>query len=174
MQNKIVVVGNGGSGKSTMSVKLGNLLNIPVYHLDKIAWKKNWERLPLEAFEERLNVIMKNEKWILDGWSYHQSLYDRLEKCDTIIFISSPLWKCYYYVLKRQVKYAFSQNPYYPDDTASLPMTFYILKAVTRVHFNYMPELLEWLKKFEHKTIRLGSFKEINEYLKKLSPGQIT
>lgn len=32
--NKIAVIGSGGSGKSTFSRKLGNILNLPVYHLD--------------------------------------------------------------------------------------------------------------------------------------------
>jgi adenylate kinase family enzyme len=34
---KILVIGSGGSGKSTFSTRLGALLNIEVSHLDKFS-----------------------------------------------------------------------------------------------------------------------------------------
>ena len=40
--SKIIVIGSSGSGKSTLSRELSNILEIPVYHLDKLFWKPNW------------------------------------------------------------------------------------------------------------------------------------
>ena len=36
----IILTGNRGAGKSTLSRKLSDKLNIPVYHLDKIFWNR--------------------------------------------------------------------------------------------------------------------------------------
>jgi len=44
--NKIAVIGSGGSGKSTFSRKLGNILNLPVYHLDTVYWNPGWIETP--------------------------------------------------------------------------------------------------------------------------------
>ena len=39
---KIMIIGSGGAGKSTLSVKISNILNLPLFHLDAIFWKPNW------------------------------------------------------------------------------------------------------------------------------------
>ncbi|MBP9095253.1 MAG: topology modulation protein [Ignavibacteria bacterium] len=39
---KIVILGNGGSGKSTLGEKLSEKLKSPVYHLDKLAFKERY------------------------------------------------------------------------------------------------------------------------------------
>ena len=44
--NRIVVIGSAGSGKSTLSQKLGQIYSLPVVHLDKYYWKPNWVATP--------------------------------------------------------------------------------------------------------------------------------
>jgi len=39
---KIIIVGCGGAGKSTLAVLLGKKLNINVVHLDKLYWLSGW------------------------------------------------------------------------------------------------------------------------------------
>lgn len=40
---KILVTGNTGSGKSTLGKYLAKKYDIPLYGLDKIVWKENWQ-----------------------------------------------------------------------------------------------------------------------------------
>jgi adenylate kinase family enzyme len=47
---KIIIVGNGGTGKSTLGEKLGKELNIPVSHLDRLGLKKTgYEKMNLNS-----------------------------------------------------------------------------------------------------------------------------
>lgn len=39
---KIILIGSGGAGKSTMARELGKKLNVQVHHLDSLFWKPNW------------------------------------------------------------------------------------------------------------------------------------
>jgi adenylate kinase family enzyme len=39
--NKITICGVPASGKTTLANKMGEILKIPVYHLDTISWKDN-------------------------------------------------------------------------------------------------------------------------------------
>ncbi len=39
---KIMIIGSGGAGKSTLARALGSIMNIEVIHLDKLFWKSNW------------------------------------------------------------------------------------------------------------------------------------
>ncbi|HBM16819.1 MAG TPA: hypothetical protein DD381_10820 [Lentisphaeria bacterium] len=42
MAKKILIIGNCGSGKTTLSKKLSLISNLPVIHLDKHYWNPGW------------------------------------------------------------------------------------------------------------------------------------
>ncbi|PTI61893.1 AAA family ATPase, partial [Staphylococcus shinii] len=101
--SKIIVIGSSGSGKSTLSRELSNILEIPVYHLDKLFWKPNWVMTTKdEQFKIQNSLLDKNE-WIIDG-NYTGILEERLLSADTIIFLNLPRRICYYRVFKRLLK----------------------------------------------------------------------
>ena len=43
---RILIIGNGGSGKSTFAKKLHKKLNLELIHLDNLFWKPNWVQTP--------------------------------------------------------------------------------------------------------------------------------
>jgi adenylate kinase family enzyme len=47
---KIIIIGNGGTGKSTLGDQLSRLLSIPIYHIDELTMKEGWERVPESDF----------------------------------------------------------------------------------------------------------------------------
>ena len=90
---RILVIGPSGAGKSEFSRKLNKLLNIPLYHLDNIFWNEDKTHISKEEFDLKLNEILKNDKWIIDG-DYSRTYELRMEKCDTIFFLNYPLETC--------------------------------------------------------------------------------
>jgi hypothetical protein len=47
---KIAIIGNCGSGKSTLGLMLHKKLHIPLYHIDQYFWKSGWKRTdPIEC-----------------------------------------------------------------------------------------------------------------------------
>lgn len=103
---KIIVLGRTASGKTTLANKLGRVLNIPVYHLDKIFWKDNGDHLHQAEFIEKVNEIMEKSSWIIDGDNPRSKTLDtRITNADTIILYDLPLPHILWRQTKRFFKY---------------------------------------------------------------------
>lgn len=107
---KIVIIGSGGTGKSTLGRKLSEKLGVNLYHLDKIHWKPNWERNDLTHFYNELDQILVKEEWIIDG-NYFDSLERRMLHSDTIIFLDFGTLRCITNVIKRRISYHNKSRP---------------------------------------------------------------
>ncbi|MBE6037579.1 MAG: adenylate kinase [Anaerofustis stercorihominis] len=93
MNDKIIVIGCPGSGKSTFSRKLSEKINIPVYHLDNLYWNPDKTTVSSEIFDQRLSEVMKKDRWIIDG-NFSRTLEVRLSECDTVFFLDLPADIC--------------------------------------------------------------------------------
>lgn len=107
---KIAIIGSGGAGKSTLARQLGEILSLPVYHLDALYWKPNWTPTPLEEWEAMQTELLQRDAWIMDG-NFGGTMRLRLQAADTIIFMDYPNWLCLWRVLKRRWKYQGRTRP---------------------------------------------------------------
>ena len=91
---RIIIIGCGGAGKSTLARKLGEKTGLPVVHLDQIWWSPgNWQHLEREKFDRLLAEELEKPRWILDG-NFNRTLELRLTKCDTVIYLDYPRIVC--------------------------------------------------------------------------------
>ncbi len=106
---RIIILGAGGSGKSTIAKMLAKKTQIPVYHLDKEYWLPNWTRPTDDAWQEKLQHLLTNESWIMDG-NYIDSLPSRLEKADLVIMLDININICKWSIFFRTLKNYFSSR----------------------------------------------------------------
>ncbi len=105
-----MVIGSGGSGKSTFSRLLGERRSIPVVHLDQLFWQAGWTRRPKEEWLELLNRELEKDAWIMDG-NFGSTRAMRMGHADTIIFLDLPRYLCAYRILKRTLIYRNGRRP---------------------------------------------------------------
>lgn len=163
---RIIVIGCGGAGKSTLSRKLSDKLNIPVYHLDKIFWNRGWIQTPQEEFDIKLKSLVNKDKWIIDG-NYIRTLDMRVERADTIIFINMSTYLCLYRAIKRRIMYNGKSRP---DMAEGCPegVDFEFFKWILNYNKKIRPEILEKLKKYNDKTvIILNGKKAVKDFINK-------
>lgn len=100
---RILIIGCGGAGKSTLARQLGEKLNLPVVHLDQIWWAPgNWQHLEREEFDGLVLAEMEKPQWILDG-NFNRTLPMRLEKCDAVIYLDISRVTCLLSWVKRVI-----------------------------------------------------------------------
>lgn len=100
---RVLIIGCGGAGKSTLAKALGEKTGLPVVHLDKIFWSPgNWQHLPREEFDRILITELDKPQWILDG-NYDRTFSLRLAKCDTVIYLDFSRLTCLLGWIKRVI-----------------------------------------------------------------------
>lgn len=97
---RIMIIGRPGSGKSTFSAWFSKELNIPVFHLDKYFFEKNWVERNYQEFLSSQNEMISNPSWIIDGNST-KSYEMRYKYADLCLYFNFPRWLCYWRVFKR-------------------------------------------------------------------------
>lgn len=91
---RIHVIGNSCTGKSTLAARLARARNVPLVELDALNWLPNWVGLnatdPAE-FERRIRAATAGEAWIVAG-SYtafcQRTFWPRLQ---TVVWLDLPL-----------------------------------------------------------------------------------
>ncbi len=107
---KVLIIGAGGAGKSTLANRLGALLKLEVLHLDKLYWQAGWIEPPKAEWLKTVEELLKRDAWIMDG-NYSGTLDVRFRACDTVIFLDMPRTVCLWRVLKRALMYRNRARP---------------------------------------------------------------
>ena len=97
---RILIIGCGGAGKSTLARQLGDKLDLPVVHLDKLFWKPGWVESSREEIDEKIFAELQKPRWIMDG-NYNRTLPERLNYCDSVIYMDFSRLACLMGVAKR-------------------------------------------------------------------------
>lgn len=110
---RVLVIGSGGSGKTTFAANLSRLTGLPLVHLDSHYWLPHWQKRPDEEWAAIVRDLVSRDSWIMDG-NYGGSLDLRLEACDTVFFLDFPRLTCIGRALKRQFTHMGQRRPEMP------------------------------------------------------------
>ena len=166
---RVLVIGSGGSGKSTVASQLGELLKLEVNHLDKFYWRAGWVEPETDEWIKIVNDLIERDSWIIDG-NYGGTLARRLAACDTVIFLDLPRTLCLWRVLVRSLRYRGRTRPDMAEGCDE-QLTWEFVKWVWGYPRTRRPGVLKKLSELSagQKVFRLRSTREVRRFLE--APG---
>ncbi|MFN9069066.1 MAG: AAA family ATPase [Bdellovibrionales bacterium] len=99
---RIVIIGNSGSGKSHLARQLSSKLGFQIIHFDEHFWEPggfNKKRLP-EIVHSEIKQLSLKEKWIMEG-VFGDLAATALENATALIFLNKPWDECRSALLER-------------------------------------------------------------------------
>jgi adenylate kinase family enzyme len=164
----VLVIGPGGAGKSTLARQLGNALGLEVLHLDKFYWKAGWIEPTKDDWRTTVEELISRESWIIDG-NYSGTLAQRIQACDTIIFLDLSRFLCLWRIGRRRLTYRSVNRPDMADGcTERLNLEFF------EWVFNYSrrsrPKVVKLIEanSSDKKIVWLKSRREVDSFMKTL------
>ena len=138
---RIAIIGNAGGGKSTVARKLHELIGLPLHSIDQLQWRPGWQPAPKQEFAEAHAKLLTGPRWIIDGWGDFEMIEERFRRSDTIVLIDFPLWRHYWWAMKRQFRCLFRPRVDGPPGCPMLPMAWPLLKMIWTIDRQAMPRL---------------------------------
>ncbi|HEX6591434.1 MAG TPA: hypothetical protein VF050_05510 [Moraxellaceae bacterium] len=166
---RILIVGSGGSGKSTLSAQLGKRLGLPVIHMDAEYWQPGWVEPEKPDWQRRVDELCDGDAWVMDG-NYSGTLASRLAVCDTVIFLDLPRLLCLWRVVSRGVRYFGVTRPDMAEGCPERWPDLVFLKWIWNYPERSRPKVLALLQEHAQgrQIIRLHSRREVQQFLEGL------
>jgi adenylate kinase family enzyme len=85
---RVVIIGRGAAGKSTLAGRLAEITGLPVIELDKLFWRTGLVPTPRNQWVDLQKSLVARDAWIMEGdLGPYDVVEVRLRAADTIIFL---------------------------------------------------------------------------------------
>lgn len=166
---RLIIIGCGGAGKTTLAKKLHQILLLPLIHLDYHYWQSGWREPTKAQWESIVQNLIAGECWIMDG-NYGGTLDLRAAKADTIIFLDFNRFRCLWGIFRRWYRFRGRTRPDLPDGCPER-ISWQFVHYIWNYRRTRKPRITMLLKQYEQNDTKIHVFqkpKEINSWLTNL------
>jgi adenylate kinase family enzyme len=161
---KIIIMGEAGSGKTTLGVKISELTKIPHYSTDDFYYEVKFAK-PRDKKEsiDKIMEVFKKDMWLVEGTTQYL-ITGGFASADLVLHVThKSIWRQFYRLARR----------YFQREEDTIWGTIKLMRHVlyTKYHIGYRKNKLttkEFIKENKIKTIELTSFRDINNFFEKM------
>ena len=162
---RVVVIGNTASGKSTLGIALASKLDVPYTDSDDLFWLPDWVEVDNDVFRHRLDEATTG--------NLSRATDITWPRADTIVWLDMPLPLVIYRSVTRTIKRGITKEPVCNGNTEKLrfllperfsgetPLWIYAI----RHHREHRPRIETMLRDVEADVHRLRSRAEVSRFL---------
>ena len=161
---RVLTIGPGGSGKSTLGRELAARLGLPLIHMDQLGWQPGWTETGKPELHRRVDEAVAGERWLIEG-NDGGILAPRLARADSVLYLDFPIPLCLARLLRRIWTYRGRARPDMPQgcpERFNLEFFLYVLRWNSGPRRRTEAALAPWLD----KVVRLKTPAELAQWRK--------
>lgn len=162
---KIHIVGCSGSGKTYLAKALAEQYGIPHYDLDDLQWDNTADsygiKMPAERRDARLQEILANPEWIIEG-VYYKWVHQSFDEADKIYVLDMPASLYKTRIIIRFVKRKLGIEK---GKKETLHSVYNLLKWTDTFQNKNLKEIRAILDKYGNKVVWISRKKEIQQII---------
>ena len=168
---KVAVFGNAGGGKSTLSRRLSEITDLPLYVLDKLKYQPGGIEVPEEDYQHLHQQILASEQWIVDGFGSMETLWPRLDAADSLVFVDLPIYLHFWWVTKRFITGYFHPPQGWPENSPILKSSLSSYRALWLCYKYLTPKYREYVEQAKNtkKVYHLRSPQQISQFFESIT-----
>jgi adenylate kinase family enzyme len=143
---KIAVFGNAGGGKSTLSQRLADMMELPWVPLDRLKYQPGGDAVPHPEFKATHDALLQKDQWVIDGFGSLDTVWERLEVADTLVYLDLPVWRHYWWVTKRFLQSVWVPPAGWPEQSPLLKGTLNAYYTVWLCHTKLTPKYRQYVE----------------------------
>jgi len=120
---RAVVIGIGGSGKTTLAKQLAAHHGLHYIELDALHWLPDWQMREVHDFRALVAQAVSHGKWVTDG-NYRVVRDIVWGQATTVIWLNYPLWTVMGRLLRRTLRRMFTQELLFSGNRETLRRSF--------------------------------------------------
>ena len=164
---RIVVIGNAGGGKSTLSRAIASARHLPHPEVDRWLWRPGWQPTPKLSYDADHAKAIAGDAWVIDGLGRQESIAPRFARATAIVLVDMPLWTHYWLAAERQIALAKCEVRQPPGAIDTMPPTEALFRTMWEVDQGWMPMVRELCRRSERSgatLYRLGTIAALNGF----------
>src|SRR5690349_21496399 len=148
--NRVMLIGNGGGGKTTLAYQIAKQYRLPLTEIDTLQFQPGWVRTPEPALRAAIQAAHRAERWLIDGFGPWDLIEERARLADTIIFVDHPIWVHFWWACERQIAAALGgQRVGGPPDCDLRDVTKQMFETLWWVHEHLRPSLVALVEMYQ-------------------------
>ena len=139
---RIALIGISASGKSTASRVIALKTKLPLFHMDQLFWKGNWEAIPEAEYLQKHQELIAHYEWIIEGY-IDEKMASRLTRADLVIYLDYSGMRCAYQLIKRWILHRRESRPELAPEAVENINLHYLWMVLTRRERTEIEEALK-------------------------------